>query len=165
MSPVDRSRLGKANRTKGHQAERDLARYLRTNGWPDAERKSDNGWRSTDRESADLGDIRGVDRLVIQVKNVAGMSDAQIAAAMTDAIHQTVAAGADLGILVERRPGKADPGLWWAWVSAWDVHQLITGPVPAHPKLVFDVPVRMQVRHLVGLLHHAGYGNEAEAAA
>ena len=32
-------------------------------------------------------------------------------------------------------------------------------------KLVFDVPVRMQVRHLVGLLHHAGYGNEAEAAA
>lgn len=161
---VTASKRGKANRDKGIKAERDMARYLRANGWPEAERKSDNGWRSSDRESADHGDIKNTPRLVWQSKYVADMSDLQIERAWRDAQTQAVAAGADFGILVERRPGKTDPGLWWAWVSVWDLHNLVSGPNwPGPPQHRFDVPVRLQARHLVALLHGAGYGAGGDA--
>jgi Holliday junction resolvase len=162
---VDRSRIGRSNRNRGAKAERDVARWFRDNGWTNAERKSDNGWKTADRESADRGDIRGLDRLVIQVKYLADMTDLAVANAMAAAVEQAVAAGADYGILVQRRVGKASPGQWWAWMSAWDLHTLVAGrhwPVP--PSVEARVPVRMQLQHLVPLLHAAGYGTSTAVA-
>ncbi|WP_052371959.1 hypothetical protein [Amycolatopsis taiwanensis] len=162
-----RAEIGRANREKGIRAERDVGRYLRVHGWPDAERKSDNGWRSSDRVSADLGDIRGTPGLVWQVKARGSLSTLDITGILAETTEQAVAAGADYGVVVQRRDGKSDPGVWWAWLPAADLAALIEtvrNPDVAHvsdPTLA--MPVRLELANLVTLLHQAGYG-EAEAA-
>lgn len=161
-APADRVARGRSNRRKGHQAERDLAAYLRT-WWPGAERKPDNGWRSGDRVSADVGDIRGVPGVVWQVKNVDRLN---IAKAMEETATQAVVAEADFGVLVERRPGHAYPAEWWAWVSVSDVGQLLTPGVMAAWAVgatTLNAPVRVELRHLVALLVAAGYADGLSA--
>lgn len=150
---------GRSNRRKGHDAERQLAEYLRQ-WWHSATRKSDNGWRKDDLVSADHGDIKGTPGICWQVKYVAALN---VFKSLASTVEQTIAAEADYGILVERREGKADPGRWWAWLTVLDLGRLI-GPddevltrLPSSPALV--APVRMEVRHLVSLLLLAGYGD------
>jgi hypothetical protein len=159
---TDRVERGRANRRKGHQSERDLATYLRT-WWPDAERKPDNGWRTTDRTSSDVGDIRGVPRIVWQCKNVDRLN---VGKAMTETATQAVEAEADFGVLVERRPGHAHPGEWWAWVSAFDLAVLL-GVDMIPNRLVgvpaLQAPVRLELRHVVALLVSAGYADPLRA--
>lgn len=149
---------GKYSRDKGAQAERDLARFLR-NWWPDAERAVVTGWRTTTRASGDRGDIRGTPGLVWQMKAVADMSDVEVEAALRDTETQAVTDGADYGVLVQRRPGKADPGRWWAWLPIGDLGQLATRDLgsPLRRSAVI-IPVRLQLQHLVPLLLRAGYG-------
>lgn len=158
--PPTRQQIGATNRRKAAKSERDLAAYLRANGWPNAERKADPGWKTHNRESADHGDIRGTPHLAWQLKYVTGMTDREIAQAMDDAATQAVAAGADYGIMVQRRSGKADPADWWAWLPISDMSPLIiaatTDYMPPNP--VRDIPVRVTIRGMVHLLHHAGYG-------
>ncbi|WP_134663955.1 hypothetical protein [Amycolatopsis sp. CFH S0078] len=162
-----RAEIGRANRDKGIRAERDVGRYLRVHGWPDAERKSDNGWKASDRESADLGDIRGTPGLVFQVKARGSLSTREITGILAETTEQAMAAGADYGVVVQRRDGKSDPGVWWAWLPAADVGGLIEAArnpdalYVADPKL--GMPVRLELADLVTLLHRAGYG-EADAA-
>lgn len=152
-----RAAIGSNNRRKGAKSERDLARFLREQGWPDAERKADNGWKTHDRESADHGDIRGTPRLVWQLKYVTGMSDREIADAMHDAETQATAAGADYGIMVQRRTGKADPAEWWAWLPATDIHALMSRGTNESVPPLHNVPVRVTVRGIAHLLRYAGY--------
>jgi len=155
---ADRVARGRANRRKGHQAERDLATYLRK-WWPDAERKPDNGWRSGDRTSADLGDIRGVPGVVWQCKNVDRLNVPQ---AMLETATQATVAEAHYGVLVERRPGHADPAHWWAWVTVADLGQMLSPDVFAAWGVGADVlhaPVRVELRHVVTLLIIGGYAD------
>lgn len=157
-----RADIGRANRDKGQRAERDLSRWLRVHGWPNAERKWDNGWQAIDRRSADLGDIRGTPRLVWQSKvRDQTPTSRELARMLADAADQACAAEADYGILVLRRTGKANPGDWWAYVSAGDIASLIVtaGGLPAPvPELRNQVPVCLELAALLTLLHAAGYG-------
>lgn len=152
MSP-DLSDIGRAARAKGIKAERDLANYLRT-WWPDAERTVATGWRSSDRESADLGDIRGTPGLVWQLKYLADMTDKDIVDTLADAEKQREAVGADYGIVVQRRHRKADPGRWWAWLASPTYVGIYTGTPVAGPAY----PVRLQLHDLVTSLIYGGYG-------
>lgn len=145
-----------AERAKGVRAEQDLARYLRT-WWPSAERKADNGWRSGARESADHGDIRGTGPIVWQVKH---RRDFRLDSFMGQTAGQTMAAGADYGVLVERRDRVGDPGRWWAWLTVADLASLMGGLdiVPRHiDRTALVAPVRTELRHVVALLVAAGY--------
>lgn len=160
-TPRSRVEIGRANREKGIRAERHVAGYLRACGWPDAERKSDPGWRSSDRASPDVGDVRGTPGLVWQVKTSSDLSSRDIAAVLAEATDQAVAAGADYPIVVQRRSGKGHPSAWWAWLTAGDLHGLIettrNQDLPA-PDQVMTAPVRLELGNLVPLLHRAGYG-------
>jgi hypothetical protein len=161
-----RAEIGRANRTRGIATERDVARYLRMNGWPDAERKPDTGWSTADRTSPDAGDIRNTPSLAWQVKSTPELTSAKLAQAMHQAADQAVVAGADYGIVVHRRAGKSNPGLWWAYLPLRDLSALLTGqgrPLVADP--LRDAPVRLAMGDVVELLHRAGYGTQADTQA
>lgn len=167
MTVMTASQRGKRNRDVGAETERRFAAYLRPLGWPHADRKVNNGWKAGGRESRDCGDIKGTPGLVFQLKRAkAGMTDLEITRALQDAQDQAVAASADLGVLVQRRTGKADPGQWWAYITVWDLHALVVGeqrpPVP--PGREFTAPVRLLVSDLIPLLHAAGYGMTPKSA-
>lgn len=160
--PRSRAELGKANRDKGIRTERDVARFLRVHGWPDAERKSDPGWRTSDRVSADVGDVQGTPGLTWQVKARESLSSRDIAKVLAEAGEQAVAAGTDYAIVVQKRERKGNPGTWWAWLTASDLHTLIESRRNQDPLtavlLTCTIPVRLELADLVVLLHYAGYG-------
>ena len=145
--------------SKGKAAERAVARWLRENGWPQADRAVRTGYRSSLRTSDDPGDIVGTPGLAWQVKDCGTLT---IPAWMAETATQATASGADFGILVVKQRGKASPGRWFAYVTAWEFHILLGGeknsPTPVHA----DFPVRMELGELVPLLHVAGYGSATE---
>lgn len=155
-----RSATARESRRKGADAERDVAAYLRRSGWPDAERKQDNGWKSGDREKPDAGDVHKTPGLAWQVKAhmYRPMSSADIEAALAATVDQAVVAGADYGVLIERREGKADPAHWWAWLPVSDLASLACADATALTGSDLTAPVRTELCHLVALLHRAGYG-------
>lgn len=162
-----RAEIGRSSNRRGKEAEQAVARYLRENGWPDAQRMVRTGWKVGDRQSRDCGDLDGTPRLCWQVKTSAGdFTDNRVLAVLTATTEQTVASGADYGVTIERRAGKTDPGRWWAWLTARDLHSLMDSApatVLAAPEHRLDAPVRMLLRDLVPLLHAAGYGHEDPA--
>jgi hypothetical protein len=108
-----RSEIGRANRARGIATERDVARYLRVTGWPDAERKPDTGWSTVDRTSPDAGDIRNTPGLCWQVKSTPELTGEKLTQAMRQAADQAVVAGADYGswsIAAPARPAPACGG-------------------------------------------------------
>lgn len=157
------SQRGRANGEKGKRAERAMVSWLRGHGWPGAERTVRTGHRVPGRVHADQGDIDGTPGLVWQLKDVAERRWSQVPTWLADTEAQRDAAGADIGILVLKRPGHADAGDWWAWLCLAD---LLPEPVeldayPATP--ITAVPVRLTVADLAPILHHVGYGTEATA--
>lgn len=94
------------NHAKGAKAERDVARYLRSVGFPLADRRLREGRRD------DQGDIDGVPFTVIQVKHVEQKS---LQTWMTDTLKQRDAAGVPLCVLVVRKLYKRPEG-WDAYM-------------------------------------------------
>jgi hypothetical protein len=158
---VNASERGKSNRRKGLDAERAVARYLRTVGFPQAERAVRTGFNAGGRKVADPGDIAGIPGVVIQVKNTARED---IAGWMEEVAEQSFKSDAAMGILVQRRSGKSDPARWWAWLM---VSELMDLPRSSGEYMGASAtrPVRMELGHLVPLLIAAGYGTSKEAAA
>jgi hypothetical protein len=156
-----RADIGRAARLRGIATERDLARYLRACGWPDAERKTDTGWAARDRSSADHGDIRGTAGLCWQVKSQETMTDTQLVRAMDALAAQSTAAGAQVGILVHRRAGRGDPGHWWAFLKLGPLCLLLGQTSDANDldDPWRDVPCRLVLDDLLPILHRAGYGS------
>lgn len=143
--------MGAAERAKGVRAERAVAAWLRTHGWPQAERAVRTGYAATGRDSADPGDIIGTPGIVWQVTDRGDIDqDAVLSRRLADTEAQRAGAGADLGVLVVKRRGVADPGRWWAWHPA----QLIT----VNGRRVRTVPARVELRHFAASAHDAGYG-------
>lgn len=142
---------GKANRYKGAQAERDLVRWLRAHGWPNAERSIATGHRSGDRVRADWGDVIGTPGLVWQVKNV---QRPDIDAWLAETEEQRFAAGADHGLLVQRRRGIPDPDRWWVHLYGSAFAEIFAGRIDP----LDDCTVRITLGSLVPYLHDAGYG-------
>ena len=82
-------------RAKGTAAETAVARYLKANGFPHAERRALHG-------AADRGDILGVPGIAIEVKAVAAPS---YQAWLAEAAAEAGNAGVPLGIVVHKPRG------------------------------------------------------------
>ncbi|MCI2424113.1 hypothetical protein MOQ72_42635 [Saccharopolyspora sp. K220] len=150
---VDRSQLGKANRRKGHDAERAVARWLRANGFPHAERAVRTVHTTNDRHVADPGDLTGTPGITWQIKDTARES---LDAWLRELDEQTAAARANIGLLVHRRRGTADPGRWWTWLRVADLGTLLDAKGRHHRDRRH--PIRMELAHAAELLRAAGYG-------
>jgi len=132
------------NRSKatGTAAESAVVKYLRENGFGNAERRALHG-------STDLGDITGIPGVVIEVK--AGKaaetaSDGLVNAWLAETNIEQRNAKAAAGVLVLKRKGKATAGDWWAIcrVRRSD-HQ--------------HMPVRYLFKDYVMGLRESGYGD------
>lgn len=138
----------------GTIAERGLVDFLRTHGWPHAERRALAG-------TADMGDVVGCSGLVFEMKSgraAETASDGQILAWLMETEAERLNAGADIGILVTKRTsyGPARAGAWWAHLalSTWDVLYETPTPRPWDPAL----SLRLRLDTVVPILHAAGYG-------
>lgn len=140
------------NRSKnlGTAAETAVVRYLRANGFPQAERRALAG-------SYDLGDVTGIPGVVIEVKGgqaAKTASDGQVTLWLAETERERVNARADVGILVMSRSGigPSRAGSWWAVVRL-DQFVTIGGfPLPAHT-------VRMHLSDAIRLMRTNGYGD------
>ncbi|MEV5537438.1 hypothetical protein AB0L13_11310 [Saccharopolyspora shandongensis] len=150
---IDRSRLGRANRRRGHDAERTVARWLRDNGFTGAERAVRTGYTTGDRQVADPGDLTGTLGVAWQVKDTERES---VGVWLRELDEQTAAARAEVGVLVHRRRGTS-PGRWWAWLRVADLGCLLGGAGRHYRHRRH--PVRMELAHAVELLRAAGYGD------
>ena len=153
-----RAQIGKANNSKGKYSELLVAKYLRPNGFPGAERMVRTGYRSANRISQDCGDITGTPGIVWQVKYIAERSFHQIPQMLLDTEKQASAAGADIGILVVRRAGHGSPAQWWAHVWFGDLLRLVEARGRQDHPRTLRFPVRLELGELVPLLRMAGYG-------
>ncbi len=165
MSTLDRrsrAEIGRSANRKGKDAEQAVARFLREHGWPDAQRTVRTGWKSGDTRSRDRGDVDGTPGICWQVKtSVEDFTDTRVLRVLAATADQAVASGADLGIVVQRRNGAADPGRWWTWTTAGDLLALADAArnpdVLTVPEPHLSFPVRLMLADLVPLLHAAGH--------
>lgn len=96
------------SRRKGANAENEVVKYLRANGFPYAERRltgSDDPY----------GDITGIPGVVIEVKNHATTDLGTWVNQLNEELHHT---GADTGAVIHKRKGKTDVGEWYATMPA-----------------------------------------------
>lgn len=138
----------------GTAAETAVARYLRTAGFPYAERRALTG-------AFDQGDITGTPGVCWEIKGgeaAKTASDAQIEAWLTETETERINARANIGVLVLQRRGigPANAGRWWAVMraNAW-----IIGATK------HDFPVRMHLVDAVYLARRSGYGEPFEEVA
>lgn len=152
-APRTPAQRGRANRNKGHQAERDICKWLRAHGFSGAERAVKTGFRAADRTVADPGDITGTPCIVWSVKDVEREHMKQWLAEL-DAMLAGHPYPEALGLLVHKRRGHADPGSWWVWISAPDLAALLGAPA-------FDGSqwFRTTLAELVPLLRSNGHGD------
>lgn len=117
---VDRAAIGRSNRNRGAQAERDVARALTRSGLP-----SRRHVRAGSRFEHDEGDLRlTVAPVTIEVKNwKTGYPLGQVGELLSKLDRQK--REGDLGLLVCKRSGVADPYGWYCWVTAYDAAQLL----------------------------------------
>jgi hypothetical protein len=150
---------GAWSRNKGAKAERDLVAYLRQVGFGGAERAVRTGYRTTTRTAADPGDLTGTPGIVWSVKDCA----AEQVSAWLDELDAMAADELDIRLLVHKRTGKADPGRWWCWMRLYTTQHLALASSRVDYG-DFAYPVRMELGHVVVLLHHAGYGDQEVAS-
>jgi hypothetical protein len=159
------AQIGKANSEKGKWAERQVANYLRTAGFPGAERTVRTGYLTKHRGMPDYGDIDGTPGISWQVKNVEPARWSRVPIWLAQTEMQRGASRADIGLLVVRRPGRADPARWWVWLMARALVDLGSGGQDStfseRPDLA--VPVCLELADLAPILRQAGYGTPPEA--
>jgi len=95
------------SKAKGTAAETAIARYLQTNGFPYAERRTLNG-------THDRGDIAGIPSVVIEVKNCA---KTELGSWIAEAERERDNDNATLGVVWHKRRGKTDPADWFVTMS------------------------------------------------
>lgn len=156
-APVDRAKIGKANRRKGADAERSVAKWLRANGFPGAERAVRAAYVGSDRVIPDPGDLTGTPGLVWQVKDC---KREQIANWLFETEQQRSKANADHGMLIQRRPGKADVGKWWCWLPLASLLDLTAQEHWLGGRALGEKPVRMELETVAWFLRYRDYGTE-----
>lgn len=125
--------MAKFSVDKGKRAELHTARYLET-WWPEAARMVTTGYRTSRTTVADKGDLRGLP-FTVQVKDHTGtptnalppLSDLSVRQLLAATRRQADAAGHVVGVLLEKRRGKASPGDWWAHLDALTLSWLLLG--------------------------------------
>lgn len=159
--------MTKADRDRGVRTEQLLAGYLRSAGYPNAERAVRTGITVTGRIVADPGDIHGTPGLVWQAKGLRPLTAAEnkVPAWLAETEAQRVGANADLGVLVVRRDQRP-AAEWFTFVPIADLYSL--GGVHPHASGVLrDRPradlvlmaARLYLGDLVQLLRASGYGD------
>jgi hypothetical protein len=142
----------------GTAAETAVVRYLRVNGFAQAERRALAG-------VLDQGDITGTPGIAWEVKageKARHAGDAQITSWMTETEVERVNARADVGVLVVRRRsyGCARAGRWWAILQLGVLLDLtITGRDGTGDWNDHTTPTRLFLCDVVELLRGAGYGD------
>jgi hypothetical protein len=126
-----------ANRDKGIKAERDLVRYLIAHGAPASVRRSAETGTT---QHQDTGDIRGLPGVCIQMKNTPSraMVDQYLLDCMTEVEDQREAANAAIGVLIEKRNGKASPAGWWLWANLPTINAMCYSE--CRPAVAADMP-------------------------
>lgn len=104
-----------ASKAKGSAAERDLVTYLRTAGFPHAERRLAGS-------AQDRGDLAGIPGVVVEVKNHAATN---LAGWVDEAAIEQANDGADYGIVVHKRRGKGSAGEWYATCTVAQMARLL----------------------------------------
>lgn len=148
---------GATNRRRGITAERDLVRWLRANGFPHAERSVVTGYRTATRERRDGGDITGTPGIVWSLKDCAAERIPQ----WWDEL-EAMQGGPVVKLLVVKRRGHADPGLWWTWLTLAGVVDLLPTKDPLSELIPVHGLVRVQLNVVAPLLRAAGYGERLE---
>jgi hypothetical protein len=156
----------------GKDTEQRVARWLRDNGFPHAERRVKTGYTTSQRIVSDAGDIDGTPGIVWQIKSLrtrdrrtpgadpnTGM-EREVPGWLLETEAQRQAANAHAGILVVRRWGTTDVGRWWAFFPAGAFVHLTGGRSEAlntdHVR-----PLRLELRHAVEVLRVFGYAEGA----
>lgn len=106
--------MGK-HRAKGTNFETLIVRYLRTMGWPDAERRALHG-------NLDKGDVTGVGRLVFECK---AAKRHELSQWLQETEQERMNAGADFGILVVKRQGHGTGAEQYAMMRLEDMVRLL----------------------------------------
>lgn len=156
---AERARRGRSNRNRGAAAERSVAKWLRANGFPGAERAVRAAYVGSDRVIPDPGDLTGTPGLVWQVKDC---QIERIGLWLTETEQQRGAVDADYGVLVVRRRGYADPGQWWCWLPLDALLRMGLGGLPTSWSLDSE-PVRLELRAVARMLNLSGYGYDDPA--
>lgn len=146
----------------GTTAETAVVKYLRTHGWPYAERRALTG-------AQDLGDITGTPGVCWEVKSgktAEKAGDGLIADWLDETETERRHAGADIGVLVTKRSGYGPDraASWWAHLDLMSLYAIASARAPLSP-VVIGQPVRLHLSTLLPLLHAAGYGATAEEVA
>lgn len=159
--------MSKKDTDVGKDTEQRVARWLRGNGFPHAERTVRTGYRVTGRQLADAGDIDGTPGITWQVKSLrpATRAEREVPGWLLETDAQRAATGASVGLLVVRRWGTTDVGRWWAYINASDLFGVADGFAGAALNPGVIMPVRLELRHMVTLLRGWGWGSTDEAAA
>lgn len=142
----------------GTAAETAVVRYLRANGWPNAERRALRG-------QLDAGDITGCLGVCIEVKGgkaARTASDNLIDAWLAETVKEKANANADVGVLVLQRGGFSSKraGHWWAVMTDYQLECLHNADGKWRTGMRF--PVRMLLSDAVKLIRAAGYGDPIE---
>lgn len=174
-----------SNGDKGKRFEQQLCQYLRP-WWRDVERSVATGYRTAARTRADRGDVHGIGvpgmTVIIQAKDVTGSHPRGLSGkALNDLLVQTRAqrdaAGAVLGLLVEKRAGHISAGDAWCHLDALELYTLVDGWADArdtralagpefchldeHGRVTEPVaPVRLLFRDVVAMLVATGFAPE-----
>ena len=147
----------------GTKTAESVARVMRENGWPDAERSALHG-------AKDRGDLTGIGRgLCVEVKGgheAERASDGQVLAWMAELDTECVNKGADLGVLVMKRKGVGHGNAERWWAVMW-LHDALPYPVGPAATLYCeaitepDTPVRMTLADACRVLRALGYSEGA----
>jgi hypothetical protein len=139
------SRRGRANRNKGANFERTVAKWLREHGgFPGAERGVRNGWRTSGHHSADPYDIVGTPGLLWSLKDT-DSSEEQLHRWLRE-VHDEATRRGLVGLLVWKRRGSSAIERQWCYriVEMEGV----------------EVAVRTHLFAMIDVLHAQGYGHD-----
>lgn len=99
--------MSNPSKQKGTAAESAVVAYLRTRGWPHAERRALSG-------NQDRGDIAGVVGVTLEVKNCKSID---LAGWLREAQQEQANNGDHIGAVVAKRRGTTNPADWYALLT------------------------------------------------
>lgn len=91
-------------KAKGSQAERDVVKYLKENGFQYADRRLAGA-------TLDKGDISGIPGVTFEIKNHATM---KLSEWLDELSVEMTNDGAWTGVVVHKKKGQGNPGNWYA---------------------------------------------------
>lgn len=104
-----------AAKQKGTTAETAVASYIKSKGWPYAERRTLSGMN-------DRGDIAGILGVVIEVKNCKEMD---LSGWLKEAQREKQNDHADHGVVWHKKRGTTDPGQWYVTMTGESFAELL----------------------------------------